>query len=95
VLRLITVRQREAAVELARRYQLVTPVSGAVVLETRAQFEQAGLQAVDSNSVPSVPEPGVIILLLAGAGILGLRFALRRRARGNPAVEPPVAAGVQ
>lgn len=61
----------EAAVELSSVYQLVTPVSGAVVLESQAQFEAAGLDPVDAASVPSVPEPELVLLLLvAGAAFV-------------------------
>lgn len=46
-----------AAVALATRYQLVTPVSGAVVLESREQYKDAGLEPVPPGSVPTIPEP--------------------------------------
>lgn len=60
------------AVELARRYQLVTPVSGAVVLETQAQYDASGLEPADPARVPTIPEPGTwLLLLLAGGGLLG------------------------
>lgn len=66
------------AMELATTYQLVTPISGAIVLETEAQYEQAGLSPVDAASVPEVvPEPGTLWLLLTG-GVTAL-VALRRR----------------
>jgi len=67
---------RAAAARLASRYQLVTPVTGAVVLETRQQYDQAGLQPVDPDSAPDLfatPEPGTWGLMLAGALILLLR----------------------
>lgn len=63
------------AVDLARRYHLVTPVSGAVVLETEEQYREAGLEPVESGSVPSIPEPefyllvGVLMFTLLGAAI--------------------------
>ena len=38
---------REEAVRLASDYALVTPVTGAVVLETKEQFDRAGLRPVD------------------------------------------------
>jgi hypothetical protein len=66
--RLLHSRKTEAALQLAMRYQLVTPVSGAVVLETAAQYEQAGLKPVPPESVPAVPEPSTGLLLLLGAG---------------------------
>jgi hypothetical protein len=65
-------------VELAALYQLVTEVSGAVVLETAEQYKQAGLQPVSPNSVPVVPEPGTWALLIVGAIVL-LAYQRRRR----------------
>lgn len=63
---------------LAARYQLVTRVSGAVVLETMEQFERHGLTPVDAAaapSIPGVPEPSSsMLLLVAGAAAL-----MRRR----------------
>jgi hypothetical protein len=57
--------------ELAARYQLVTPFSGAVVLETQAQYDQYGLTPVDGDAtphIPNVPEPSVsLLVMLAGA----------------------------
>jgi hypothetical protein len=65
------------AVALATTQHLVTPVSGAVVLETDAQFRAAGLTPVSDELVPRVvPEPGVSSLLLLGSIVL-----LRRRLR--------------
>jgi hypothetical protein len=66
----ILARQIPEAVRIAGLYQLVTPVSGAVVLETKQQFEQAGLTPVDSHSVPLVPEPGTFALIGLGLGLL-------------------------
>ena len=68
----LTPAHRDTAVELATRYRLVTPVSGAVVLETAAQYEEAGLDPGGSPSLgsPSVPEPETWAMLLLCAGIL-------------------------
>ncbi len=74
VSRLCAARHYTEAMRLAARYQLVTPVSGAVVLETQVQYERAGLQPVAPESVPSVPEPSAGVLLL-----LGLMFMAARR----------------
>ena len=65
----------------AARHQVVTPVTGAVVLETKQQFAQNGLEQVDPAStpkVPTIPEPGTALLVLSAA-----TFALRRR-RSRP-----------
>lgn len=64
-------RKNSDAVELAGRWQLVTPVSGAVVLETKAQYQAAGLTPVDPLTTPAiVPEPGTWALMILGAGLL-------------------------
>ena len=55
--------RREDAVQMAARYQLVTPVSGAVVLETQEQYRQAGLQPVAAGTVPTIPEPETVLLI--------------------------------
>jgi hypothetical protein len=75
--RLAASRKTEAAVDLAGRYQLVTPISGAVVLETAQQYRESGLEPVPASSVPSIPEPSTGILLALGAGVL--LFVRRRR----------------
>lgn len=72
---------------LAASYQLVTPLSGAVVLETVEQYKRAGLEAVDPNSTPQVPkvvvpEPSRLILLAAALAVL----VLRRRRAGRESV---------
>lgn len=54
----------EAAQILAVRYQLVTPVSGAVVLENAQQYQATGLQPVDAGTVPTIPEPEMVVLLI-------------------------------
>lgn len=78
VTRLIAADQRTNAVELAGKYQLVTLVSGAVVLETKQQFEQAGLEPVNPESVPTVPEPGTVFLIAIGLLCL-IAIRIRRR----------------
>jgi len=75
--------------KIAAAYQLVTPVSGAVVLETMEQFEAAGLTPVDvaaTPSLPTVPEPSTSLLLLIG-GVMAL--ARRRRVSGAADVRTP------
>jgi hypothetical protein len=68
---LIRRRHNSGAIDLAALYQLVTPVSGAVVLENQQQFQQAGLTPVDASTVPSVPEPATWLLLAVALGMLG------------------------
>jgi hypothetical protein len=75
----------DEAIELAARYQLVTPVSGAVVLETQEQYRQAGLQPVEPGSVPTIPEPEMVLLLGVAATILILMYLRRRPARSRSA----------
>ena len=61
---------------IAVKHQLVTPVSGAVVLENREQYERNNLQPVDPETVPTIPEPASVLLF--GIGAL---FLHRRRNR--------------
>jgi hypothetical protein len=68
--------------KIAAKYQLVTPVSGAVVLETMEQFKEHGLEPVDADaapSIPSVPEPSSSLMLMLAA-----TAALLRRRREEP-----------
>jgi hypothetical protein len=65
------------AVNLAVRYQLVTPVSGAVVLETREQYEDAGLEPVPPGSVPTIPEPETWAMILVATLMLAWRLRFR------------------
>ena len=62
--------------KIAAKYQLVTPVSGAVVLETMEQFVKHGLKPVDGDaapSIPSVPEPSTSLLILIAASAAFMR----------------------
>jgi hypothetical protein len=64
--------------ELAARYQIVTPFSGAVVLETQQQYDDHGLTPADGSAtprIPSVPEPssGLLAMLAAAAALLRRR----------------------
>ena len=74
----------DEARSLAIQYQLVTPVTGAVVLETAEQYRASGLQPVDAGTVPTIPEPGMIVLLiLAGAFVIWLWYMKYRQSRGT------------
>jgi Vault protein inter-alpha-trypsin domain len=48
---------RPAALALAVQHRLITPISGAVVLETQQQYDEARMTPVSQTSVPTVPEP--------------------------------------
>lgn len=86
VARILTLRDEalnESATSLAVRYQLVTPVSGAVVLETPEQYRAAGLQPVDAGTVPTIPEPEMVILLLIMAMFVIWVVCQKRRQLGK------------
>jgi hypothetical protein len=68
---------RPAAADLAIRYRLVTPLSGAVVLETAAEEKAAGLEPGDPHQVPTVPEPATLALLAIAAAALLLAWRQR------------------
>lgn len=81
VARLLALRKDEndrEAQAIAARYQLVTPVSGAVVLETAEQYKDAGLRPVDPATVPTIPEPETY-LLIAIVSLILLGLAIRQR----------------
>ena len=61
----------DEAIILASKYQLVTPVTGAVVLETAQQYSASGLTPVDPGTVPTIPEPEMVVLLIVAAMFLG------------------------
>jgi hypothetical protein len=72
-LRLIAAAKNTDATKLATRFRVVTPVSGAVVLETREQYKAAGLDPdnPDNNAmVPTAPEPEQWLLIFLSAGAI-------------------------
>ncbi len=69
----------DEALRLAAAYQLVTPVSGAVVLETQAQYEEAGLTPVDPASVPTIPEPELFLLVAIAVLVLAIAMIKQRK----------------
>lgn len=71
----------EQAVAKASLFQLVTPVTGAVVLETASQYAEAGLQTPGAATVPGIPEPETVALLAVGALVLLFRLWTSRRRR--------------
>lgn len=70
-------KRRDELTELAARYQLVSQVSGAVVLETAEQYRRFGLEQVDVETapeVPGIPEPSTALL-----SILSVVMVWRRK----------------
>lgn len=67
-------------IKLAATYQLVTPVSGAVVLENADQYKDAGLTPVKSGTVPTIPEPEEWAMLIIATIVLGY-FIIRNRSK--------------
>jgi hypothetical protein len=71
---------REELVALAAAHQIVTPATGAVVLENESQYREHGLTPVDAKTVPTIPDAAsylnwvVVLVLIAAAS-----FLVRRR----------------
>ncbi len=61
---------------------IVTPLSGAVVLETKEQYNRHSLEPAKAEDVPGVPEPTTLLLLCAAAPLL-LRRRRKRIASGT------------
>ena len=70
-------KTRQDAVEMAAQYQLVTPVSGAVVLENEKQFKAEGLEPANAAKVPTIPEPETWALIFVA--MLIVLFVLWRK----------------
>jgi hypothetical protein len=81
VARLCAARKTPEATQVAARYRLVTPVSGAVVLETQFQYERAGLQPAPAEKVPVVPEPSTTALVVLGLICVAARYRPSRAAK--------------
>jgi hypothetical protein len=73
------VSQTEKAMELASRYQIVTPVTGAVVLESEAQYQEAGLEPVEPGTVPTIPEPEVWFMIIIAVFLIAFMLIQSRR----------------
>ena len=67
------------AQDLALPWHIVTPVTGAVVLESKQQFDANNLDPVEANSVPTVPEPSTVLCLVLAFCAMAFAVALRRR----------------
>jgi len=76
---------RNKAINLATSYLLVTPVSGAVVLETQQQYTEAGLTPTEPHLTPAVvPEPETWCLITLGLLIIiinGIIIRWRKKQR--------------
>lgn len=82
LLRRVDGASQEEALRLAVQHQLVTPVSGAVVLETAEQYEDHDLEPVPAATVPTIPEPQVWALLLVA--LASTMILWRRRGSASP-----------
>lgn len=67
---LASARRADDASKLAAGHQLVTPFSGAVVLETKQQYEQNNLTPAAAQTVPIIPEPSTWALLVVGIALV-------------------------
>jgi Vault protein inter-alpha-trypsin domain len=78
---------RTKAIALAHQLNIITPVSGAVVLESNEDYKRNGLPVPSADKVPSVPEPHewALILIVVGYGLYALRRRWRTSARAGVA----------
>lgn len=76
---------RDTAQRLALATQIVTPVSGAVVLETDAQYTANDLAPSDAKNSPVVPEPATYGLFMSGTLMLWAVCRRRRLRVSHPA----------
>ncbi len=71
--RLIANKQFDKAGMLAQEFRLVTSVSGAVVLETKQQYDENDLTPEGAETVPHINSPNMIVLF-----VMASIFLLRR-----------------
>lgn len=81
--------QAKAAQTLAQRMRLVTPVSGAVVLEQKQQYERHGLNPEENQDaiaqVPAIPEPEEwALIIIAVVAMLAMMIQRRRAVQVGP-----------
>ena len=78
--RMPKVADRQPAAELAIRTRLVTPVSGAVVLERAEQYSEFALDpTANSENIPAIPEPEEWALIIIAILALLILYYKRRR----------------
>lgn len=87
VRRLVAQDDYTAASELATKLGLVTPVSSAIVLETREDYEQNGIappkDAPEGRvTIPTTPEPDDLALIVMVVAITGFVVSQHRRCEG-------------
>ncbi len=81
---------RDTALRLAVHTQIVTPITGAVVLEAQAQYDAAGLTPGDTANAPSIPEPATTAAFFAATALAYTMLNRRqRRLRASPAPASP------
>jgi hypothetical protein len=70
----------DRAIKLGLDLQLITPATGAVVLETKEQYDRHQLAAIDPATAPAIPEPtSVVFTAMALAALASMRSTFRRR----------------
>jgi hypothetical protein len=83
VFELMRAGEHEDAVELASTYQIVTPVSAAIVLETQTQYDEFGLEKSNGEGVPSIPEPHEWALIIIAVALLGGAMLRKQKEQQN------------
>lgn len=71
----------EAAQQIALPWQIVTPVTGAVVLETAQQYKDNNLTPANASSVPTTPEPANVLLVALALLVLVVTLLVQTRRR--------------
>ena len=79
----------EKAQKTALPWHIVTAATGAVVLESKQQYQENDLEPVDAHSVPTVPEPSAILCLVIVAVVFALARKLQlKKARHGDSLPP-------
>jgi hypothetical protein len=84
----------DAAKKIAARLRLVTPVTGAVVLERKEQYQAHDLDpGRDSDTIPVIPEPGEWALIITATIMIFLFLVWRRKEARENGFAAPYAQG--